>query len=127
MPGKQTAPAWLAGGATTLSLIACYGTLAVIALLGALGFAIALNEAIWAGAIITFAILALGGLGFGLVRHRQAWPLLIGALGVATLGYSFYVRYDRLIELVGFIALCLAAYWDWRLRRGDTKTAQHCA
>lgn len=44
--------------ATALSLIACYGTIAAIALLGALGVTIALNEAAWAGAIVVFAGLA---------------------------------------------------------------------
>ncbi len=41
---------WLALAATLLSLLTCYGTLAAIALLGALGVGIALNEAVWAGA-----------------------------------------------------------------------------
>jgi hypothetical protein len=43
---------WLAAVATTFSLVACYGTLAAIAVLGALGVTIALNEAVWAGAIV---------------------------------------------------------------------------
>ena len=107
---------WIASAATALSLVACYGTLAAIGLLGALGIAIALNEALWTGAIVTFAALAVGGLGFGLSRHRQPWPILVGGLGAVTLGYVMYVQYDRLIELAGFALLCLAAYWDWRLR-----------
>lgn len=108
---------WLPGFATALSLIACYGTLAIIAILGALGVAIALDEALWAGAIVAFAALAVGGLAIGFPRHRQVWPLLIGGLGAAAIGYAMYVQYLQLTELSGFVLLCVAAVWDWRLRR----------
>ena len=108
---------WVAGAATALSLVACYGTLAVIGLLGVLGIAIALDQALWAGAIVAFAVLAVGGLGLGLMRHRRPWPILIGGLGAVDLGYTMYVQYGRLTEVAGFALLCLAAYWDWRLRR----------
>jgi hypothetical protein len=117
MSARRSKLDWLAGLATVLSLFACYGTLAVIAILGAIGIAIALDEALWAGVIVAFAALAVGGLGFGLLGHRQPWPCLIGVLGAAAIGYAMYVRYDRAIELSGFILLCLAAFWDWRLRR----------
>jgi len=116
---KESRFAWLAGAATVFSLVACYGTLAVIALLGVLGVAITLDKALWAGAIVTFAALAVGGLALGLVRHRRPWPILLGGLGAAALGYVMYGRYDRATELAGFVLLCLAALWDWRLRRAS--------
>ena len=103
--------------ATALSLVVCYGTLVVIALLGALGFAITLNEKLWAGAIVTFAALAVGGLGLGLARHRRPGPILLGGLGAAVIGYAMYGRYDRLTELAGFALLSIGAVWDWRARR----------
>ncbi|NQV83369.1 MAG: MerC domain-containing protein [Rhodospirillales bacterium] len=108
--------------ATGLSLFACYGTLAVIGLLGALGIAIALDEALWAGAIVAFAGLAVVGLGLGLARHRRPWPVLVGAIGAAAIGYVMYGQYDRVVELAGFILLCFAAFWDWRLRRQQAPT-----
>ncbi len=120
---KNSRFGWLAGAATAFSLVACYGTLAVIALLGTLGIVIALDEALWAGAIVAFAVLAVGGLGLGLMRHRQPWPVLTGGLGAAVLGYTMYARYDRLTEIAGFVLLCLAAFWDWRLRRGAAPAA----
>jgi MerC mercury resistance protein len=108
---------WLPGLATALSLLACYGTLAVLALLGALGVAIALDEALWAGAIVTTAALAVGGLAIGTARHRQVWPLLVGALGAAVIGYAMYAQYSRITEVSGFVLLSAATFWDWRLRR----------
>ena len=121
---KNSRFGWLAGVATAFSLVACYVTLAVIGVLGALGIAIALDEAPWAGAIVAFAALAVGGLGFGLVRRRKPWPILVGGLGAATLGYAMYARYDRLTEFAGFVLLVLAAFWDWRLRRVSAPTAR---
>tara|TARA_R100000935_G_C2772044_1_gene138046 strand:- start:30 stop:218 length:189 start_codon:yes stop_codon:yes gene_type:complete len=59
MPDTQNRSC-LAPLATALSLIACYGTLAAEGLLGALG--IALNEAVWAEAIVVFAALAVAAL-----------------------------------------------------------------
>jgi MerC mercury resistance protein len=107
---------WLAGMATILSLLACYGTLAVLALLGMLGVAIALNETLWAGAIVTSATLALGGLAFGAARHRHMGPVLMGGFGAAAIAYAMYVNYSRGIEVTGFIFLAAAALRDWRLR-----------
>jgi arsenite methyltransferase len=117
MSAERSKLAWLPGLATVLSLIACYGTLAVIAILAALGVAIDLDETLWAGVIVAFAAFALGGLALGFSRHRQLWPLLIGGLGAAAVGYTMYVRYARPIELLGFVLLCFAAVWDWRVRR----------
>jgi hypothetical protein len=114
---KNSRFSWLAGMATALSLAVCYGTLALIAILGALGFAITLNEKLWAGAIVTFAALAVAGLGLGLARHRRPWPIMVGGLGAALIGYAMYGRYDRLTEFAGFVLLCLAAFWDWRSSR----------
>ncbi len=114
-PGKRQFT-WLSGVATVFSLLACYGTLLVVALLGALGVSIVLNETLWAGAIMVFAVLAVGGLTPGLLRHRKAWPILVAGTGAGVLGYVMYVQYDRMIELAGFALLCIAAFWDWRLR-----------
>ena len=54
---------WVAAGIALL--------VAAIAVLGTLGIAIALDEALWAGAVVAFAAIAVGGLGLGPLRHRQ--------------------------------------------------------
>ncbi len=111
---------WIVGGGTALSLLACYGTLAIIAILGALGIAIGLNETLWAGAIVAFAVVAVGGLGLRLRQHQNLFPLALGFVGASTLVYTMYVQYDRIVELFGFVLLCIAAFWDWRLRQKQT-------
>jgi len=117
LSSERSWPAWLPGLATAMPFIACYGTLAFMSILGALGVAIALDEGLWAGAIVAFAALAVSGLAFGSLRHRQIGPLLIGAIGAAAVAYAMYVQYARPIELSGFVLLLVAAFWDWRLRR----------
>ncbi len=112
---KDSKLRWFAALSTVLSLVACYGTLGVVALLGMLGTAIAIDEKLWAGAIVAFAFIAVGGLGLGFTRHRQHWPILTGAGGAAVIGYAMYIQYDRLIEVMGFILLSGAAFWDWRI------------
>lgn len=108
---------WLASVATVLSIAACYGTLAVVAALGAMGIALAVNDTLWAGAIVMFAMLAVVGIALGLQAHHRPLPLLLGIIGAGAITYTMYVNYDRTIELAGFALLCGAAVWDWRLRR----------
>lgn len=74
---------WLPGVATVLSIAACYGTLAVVGALGAMGIALVVDYALWAGAIVAFAILAVVGIALGLRAHHRPWPLLLGAIAVA--------------------------------------------
>ncbi|MDT8328807.1 MAG: MerC family mercury resistance protein [Roseovarius sp.] len=105
---------WHAPLATALSLMACYGTLAAIALLGALGVGIALNEAVWAGAIVLFAALAVAALGLRWRRHGRALPVLLGFAGWALIVFAMYIRYSLAAELGGFAFLCLGTYADWR-------------
>lgn len=101
--------------ATLLALTACYGTLAVLAILGALGIAIGLNERVWAGTIIAFAAMAAIGLFAARQRHGQIWPALLGTAGAALVTYSMVAGYSLAVELLGFALLVAATAWDWRL------------
>jgi len=118
-PSETSWTRWLPGAATILSMAACYGTLALISVLGALGVVLVVDDALWAGAIVAFAVLAVAGIALGLLRHRQPWPLVLGAAGAAVIAYTMYVHYDRMVELAGFAILCGAALWDWRLRHAS--------
>lgn len=105
---------WMAALATSLSLIACYGTLAAIALLGALGVGIALNEAVWSGAIVLFAAFAVAALALRWRRHGRGVPVLLGGAGLALIAFAMYVSYSLPAELGGFVLLCLGTWADWR-------------
>jgi len=113
MPDKPKR-SWHAPLATALSLIACYGTLATIALLGALGVGIALNEVVWAGAIVLFAALAVVALALRWRRHGRALPVLLGGAGLVLIAFAMYVSYSLPAELGGFALLCLGTWADWR-------------
>jgi len=110
----KTSRRWLAPLGAALSLIACYGTLAAVALLGALGVGIALNEAVWAGAIVLFAALAVVALVLRWRRHGRALPVLLGSAGLVLIGFAMYVSYYLPAELGGFALLCLGTWADWR-------------
>ncbi len=117
MTQKKTG-GWLAALATTFSLIACYGTLAAIAVLGALGVTIALNETVWASAIVLFAALAFVALFFRWRKHRRIAPILLAGIGFLLIAFTMMISYERLIELVGFAFLCAGTFVDWRIGRG---------
>ncbi len=96
--------------ATILSILACYGTLAFIAALGAMGVAVSLNEGIWAGVIVAFAMLATA-LFLRCAQHRFRWiTVILAAVGTAAITYAMFVSYSLAMELSGF-ALLVGAVW----------------
>lgn len=106
---------WLPAAATLLSLAACYGAILAVAALGGLGVALSVHEAAWATAIVAFALLALLGLGLGFRRHRNPWPVVLGALGVAVIAFAMFVAYTRATEIAGFVLLAAGVLADRRL------------
>jgi len=108
---------WLALAGTALAILACYGTLAVVAVLSLMGVALAVDEGLWAGAIVLFALLALVGIVLGWRIHRHAPPLLLGILGAGLILWTMAVTYNRAIEIAGFGFLVVAAWLDWRAKR----------
>ncbi len=118
MTDKKTGD-WLAPVATTLSLVACYGTLAAIGLLGALGVTIALNEAVWAGAIVLFAGLTFAVLLVRRHRHGRFAPAAVAGVGFVLIGFSMLVSYNQIIEFAGFVFLCAGTVLDWRSGRSQ--------
>jgi len=107
---------WLPAASLLLAALACYGTLAVVALLAAVGVAVAINGAVWAGAIAGFAGLATLGIAIGALHHRRPGPLLIALPGLAAIAWVMFGRYSRGLELVGFMILAAATAWDWQVR-----------
>lgn len=105
---------WLPGLATALSLLACYGWLLVVGLLGALGVALVTDEGLWAVTIVGLALVAVLAIGLG--RDGRPWPLLLAAAGAAMLAWAMWGHYTRLTEAAGFALLLGGAVWDWRRR-----------
>ena len=108
---------WLPAIATAGSIIACYGTLAVLALLSLMGIGIAVNDGAWAGAISVFAVLAALAIAFGYRRHGQAVPVGLAVAGAALVLWAMYGDYSRTVEIAGFAALAAATLLDWRTKR----------
>jgi len=107
----------LAGTATlALSITACYGTLAAVAALSALGVTLAVDTGVWAGAIVVFAALSALSVGLGARTHGSPAPLAPALTGAALIGYAMFGHYDRVLELAGFALLAAAVFWDFRLR-----------
>lgn len=117
---------WLAGASALLSVVACYGTLALIAVLSSMGITLAVNERVWAGVIVAFAVLAVLLVTIGFKYHQSRNPARLAIVAAALIIWAMYdsagIR-DMLgvpsmvVELAGFVGLLGAAYWDWKLRR----------
>jgi len=107
--------AWLPGAATVCSILACYGTLALVSVLALLGISISLNDGAWAGAISFFAALAAVGIGINYRRHRSIGPLVLACIGALLVIWTMFGSFNRVIEIAGFVALLGASLWDWKV------------
>lgn len=100
-----------------MAAITCYGTLMLVALMSAFGVSIAINEGLWAGGIILFALVATAVIAIGVRIHHSIKPLLIALVGTAIISYTMLVSYSTLTEIAGFLILTLATYIDYDRRR----------
>ena len=108
----------LAGtAALVLSTLACYGTLAAIALLSLAGINLAVNPALWAGTIVLFASLAATAVAAGVRRHRTYAALGLAVTGVAALAYVQFVEYSAGLEVGAFGLLAAGVALDFLRRR----------
>ena len=99
------------------ALFACYGTLAAIAILSALGVGMAFDEGIWAGTIVGCAALACIAIGSGWRKHKSILPVAIALAGLGVLSYAMFVKYHMITELTGFVLLGIATWLDFDRRR----------
>lgn len=127
-PGRRLVPRLWARGligiaAMIMAALACYGTLALAALLPLLGISLALNDAIWSGAIVLFTGLTVLAILPGTRQHRSPAPALGAVAGAGLVIYTLYVEYNALVELGGFLVLAVAALRDVYLRRRERPVA----
>lgn len=100
-----------------LAVLACYGTLALAALLPLIGGRLVLADSVWAATIAVFVVLTVLAVIPGLRHHRSPVPGLGALVGGGLILYALLVKYHVLVELVGFLLLAGAAIVDAFLRR----------
>lgn len=100
-----------------LAVLACYGLLGLSALLPLIGIRFVLDEAVWAGTIVGFALLTLLAVLPGFRHHRSVLPGLAALVGAGLIAHALLVDYRALIEFSGFVCLVGAVCVDVRLRR----------
>ncbi len=108
---------WLGCAALIAALLACYGTLAAVALLAMMGVGAALNEAVWAGSIAALAVVTAAAIVAGIRRHGRLGPSGPAILGAALIVYTMLIDYSAVVEGAGFILLAWAVVWDILVRR----------
>ncbi|GMQ96221.1 MAG: hypothetical protein BMS9Abin14_747 [Gammaproteobacteria bacterium] len=104
------------GVAVVLSVVVCYGTLALVTLLTLVGITLTINEGAWATAIVVLAWIAVLAMGVNMRRHRSFGPFILADIGALMVSWVMFVDYSRTMEIVGFALLIVAAVWDRRLR-----------
>lgn len=104
-----------------LAVLACYGLLALTALLPLIGVRLVLGEAAWAGAIAGFAVLTVLAVLPGYRHHRSPGPGVGALAGGGLILYALLVDYHVLVELAGFVILAGAVAVDTFLRRGSRR------
>jgi FtsH-binding integral membrane protein len=105
------------GIAVVLSVVACYGTLALVAVLSLAGVTISIHEGAWAAVIVVFAWTAVLAMGVNIQRHRSFAPFVLSNIGALLVSWVMIVDYSRVLEVTGFALLIVAALWDHQLRR----------
>ncbi len=104
------------GVVVVLSVVVCYGTLALVTLLALVGVTLTINEGAWATAIVVLAWIAVLAIGVNIRRHRNFGPFVLADIGALLVSWVMFVDYSRTLEIVGFALLIVAAIWDRRLR-----------
>lgn len=109
--------------AASLAVLACYGLLALTALLPLVGIRLILDETVWAAAIVVFTLLTLFAVIPGFRCHRSVFPAGAAIAGSGLILYALLVNYGAVIELAGFALLITAVTADAVLRHRAIGTA----
>jgi FtsH-binding integral membrane protein len=110
------------GVAVVLSIVACYGTLALVAILSLAGVTISVHEGAWAAVIVVFVWVAVLAMGVNFQRHRSFGPFVLSDIGALLVSWVMMVDYSRVLEVIGFALLIVAALWDRQVRRRGPAT-----
>lgn len=105
-----------ASATSLLTVVSCYGTLAVVALLSVVGVTVHVNEEMMARILTIVLAVALVGMLYSYRLYRDIRPFLLGAVSAALLLWVFYGEDSRLLEGLGFVGLVSASVWDLRAK-----------
>jgi peptidoglycan biosynthesis protein MviN/MurJ (putative lipid II flippase) len=105
------------GIAVVLSIVACYGTLLLVAVLSLAGVTMAIHEGAWAAVIVVLVWIAVLAMGVNIYRYRNFGPFILSDIGALLVSWVMLVDYSRAMENVGFAMLIVAAFWDRHLKR----------
>ncbi|MCL5044147.1 MAG: hypothetical protein M1336_02560 [Deltaproteobacteria bacterium] len=108
---------WLPGVSAVLSVLACYGTLGVVAGLSLIGVTLAVNVRVWAAIIVALAAASAALVALNALRSRRVGPLAVAVAGASLVAWVMFVSYSRLGEVAGFALLLSAALCEHRQRQ----------
>ena len=108
---------WLGSVTSLLAVVACYGTVAAVALLSVIGVGVDLDEALLITIITGLLAVALLGMTYSFRLHRFSGPLLVSVAAAGLLAWVFYGTYSQVLEIVGFGGLIVASVWDIGAKR----------
>lgn len=123
-PSRLAQAKWRLAGvySLTVSILACYGTLAALALLSAAGLSFAINETAWASVVVLGAGLAALTVLTSAWRYGGRIGAALAVVGAAIVGYTQLGHYNLWIELAGFGMLAAAVLLDLKHAGTDART-----
>ncbi|GKT12326.1 MAG: hypothetical protein ISEC1_P1304 [Thiomicrorhabdus sp.] len=112
--------------ASIFAVVACYGTLASVALLSLVGISVEIDERLMINIVTLLLIIALSGMVYSWHLHRNILPLLLSLLAAIILFWVFYGRYTKELEILGFVLLIIASIVDFRSKKKTCLKQREC-
>ena len=97
-----------------LSILTCYGTLALVAALGLIGIQFNIHEGIWATVIVVLAWAAVVSVVLEFLKLRAKGPLVAAISGALLITAVMFITYNRIVEISGFALIVIAVIWNRR-------------
>jgi arsenite methyltransferase len=95
-----------------LSILTCYGTLALVAVLALIGIQLNIHEGIWATAIVILTWATVGAIALEFRRLRFIPSLVSVILGALLITTVMFISYNRIVEISGFAFILIAVIWN---------------
>lgn len=103
--------------AAGLAVVACYGLLALTALLPLVGLRLVVDGTVWTAAIVVLTLVTVIAVIPGGRCHRSVLPGGAAIVGGGLILYALLVAHGALLELGGFVLLITAVAADASLRQ----------